>query len=122
MSEPAHLLVVDDDERLLALLQRFLTRHDHLVSVASDATSARQKLAGLDFDLVVLDVMLPDQSGVELTSELRRTSDVPILLLTARGEAKDRIAGLEAGVDDYLPKPFDPKELLLQINAILRRV
>lgn len=121
MNEPAHLLVVDDDERLLALLQRFLSRHDHLVSVASDATSARQKLAGLEFDLVVLDVMLPDQSGVELTTELRRTSDVPILLLTARGEPKDRIAGLEAGADDYLVKPFEPQELLLRITRILGR-
>ncbi len=121
MSEPAHLLVVDDDERLLALLQRFLSRQGHLVSVASDAASARQMLGGLDFDLVVLDVMLPGQSGVELTTELRRTSDVPILLLTARGEPRDRIAGLEAGADDYLVKPFEPRELLLRITRILGR-
>ncbi len=121
MSEPAHLLVVDDDERLLLLLQRFLTRHGHLVSVAPDAAAARQMLEGLDFDLVVLDVMLPGESGVELTSALRRTSDVPILLLTARGEARDRIAGLEAGADDYLVKPFEPRELLLRITRILGR-
>ena len=121
MSEPAHLLVVDDDERLLALLQRFLTRSGHMVSVALDAEAAKQKLAGLDFDLVVLDVMLPGQSGIELTTELRRTRDLPILLLTAKGEGRDRIAGLEAGADDYLVKPFEPRELLLRIATILRR-
>lgn len=121
MSAPAHLLVVDDDERLLALLQRFLTRSGHMVSVALDAEAAKQKLAGLDFDLVVLDVMLPGQSGIELTTELRRTRDLPILLLTAKGEGRDRIAGLEAGADDYLVKPFEPRELLLRIATILRR-
>ena len=121
MSEPAHLLVVDDDERLLALLQRFLSRHGHMVSVAADAEAAKQKLAGLDFDLVVLDVMLPGQSGIELTTELRKTRDLPILLLTAKGETRDRIAGLEAGADDYLVKPFEPRELLLRIATILRR-
>ncbi len=121
MSEPAHLLVVDDDERLLALLQRFLSRSGHLVSVAADAEAARQKLEGLDFDLLVLDVMLPGQSGIELTTELRRTRDLPILLLTAKGEGRDRIAGLEAGADDYLVKPFEPRELLLRIATILRR-
>lgn len=121
MSEPAHLLVVDDDERLLALLQRFLTKSGHLVSIAADAEAAKQKLEGLDFDLLVLDVMLPGQSGVELTAELRRTSDLPILLLTAKGESRDRIAGLEAGADDYLVKPFEPRELLLRIATILRR-
>jgi two-component system, OmpR family, phosphate regulon response regulator OmpR len=121
VSEPAHLLVVDDDERLLALLQQFLTKSGHLVSVAADAAAAKQKLGGLDFDLLVLDVMLPGQSGVELTAELRRTSDLPILLLTAKGESRDRIAGLEAGADDYLVKPFEPRELLLRIATILRR-
>ena len=121
MSEPAHLLVVDDDERLLELLQRFLTRHGHLVSVAADAEAAKRKLEGLDFDLLVLDVMLPGQSGVELTAELRRSRDLPILLLTAKGETRDRIAGLEAGADDYLVKPFEPRELLLRIATILRR-
>jgi len=121
VSEPAHLLVVDDDERLLALLQRFLNRSGHMVSVAADAEAAKQKLAGLDFDLVVLDVMLPGQSGIELTAELRKTRDLPILLLTAKGEGRDRIAGLEAGADDYLVKPFEPRELLLRIATILRR-
>lgn len=121
MSEPAHLLVVDDDERLLALLQRFLCRSGHMVSVAADAEAAKQKLEGIDFDLVVLDVMLPGQSGIELTTELRKTRDLPILLLTAKGETRDRIAGLEAGADDYLVKPFEPRELLLRIATILRR-
>ncbi len=91
------------------------------MSVAADAEAAKQKLAGLDFDLLVLDVMLPGQSGVELTAELRRTRDLPILLLTAKGESRDRIAGLEAGADDYLVKPFEPRELLLRIATILRR-
>jgi two-component system phosphate regulon response regulator OmpR len=121
VSEAAHLLVVDDDERLLALLQRFLSRSGHMVSVAADAAAAKEKLRSLDFDLIVLDVMLPGQSGVELTAELRRGSDVPILLLTAKGEGSDRIAGLEAGADDYLVKPFEPRELLLRIATILRR-
>jgi two-component system, OmpR family, phosphate regulon response regulator OmpR len=121
VSGAAHLLVVDDDERLLALLQRFLTRSGHLVSVAADAETAKRMLEGLDFDLVVLDVMLPGQDGVELTAELRRSRDLPILLLTAKGESGDRIAGLEAGADDYLVKPFEPRELLLRIATILRR-
>jgi two-component system phosphate regulon response regulator OmpR len=121
VNEPAHLLVVDDDERLLALLQRFLSRSGHIVSVAADAEAAKRKLAGLDFDLVVLDVMLPGQSGIELTTELRRTRDLPILLLTAKGETRDRIVGLEAGADDYLVKPFEPRELLLRVATILRR-
>ena len=121
MSGAAHLLVVDDDERLLALLQRFLTRSGHLVSVAADAETAKRMLEGLDFDLLVLDVMLPGQDGVDLTAELRRSRDLPILLLTAKGESGDRIAGLEAGADDYLVKPFEPRELLLRIATILRR-
>ena len=115
MSEAAHLLVVDDDERLLALLQRFLSRSGHLVSVAADTSRAKEKIRSLDFDLIVLDVMLPGQDGIAFTAELRRTTDVPILLLTAKGEGKDRIAGLEAGADDYLVKPFEPRELLLRI-------
>lgn len=123
MTEPApHLLIVDDDERIRGLLRKFLMRHGFLVSVARDAGHARRVLAGLDFDLIVLDVMMPGESGVELTRALRQTHTTPILLLTAKGETPDRIEGLEAGADDYLPKPFEPKELLLRINAILRRV
>ncbi len=123
MNEPAaHLLIVDDDERIRGLLQKFLIRNGFIVSAARDAAHARRLLGGLEFDLIVLDVMMPGEDGITLTRELRAEIATPILLLTARGEASDRIAGLEAGADDYLPKPFEPKELLLRINAILRRV
>jgi len=123
MTDPApHLLIVDDDERIRDLLRKFLMRNGFLVSVARDAGHARRVLAGLGFDLIVMDVMMPGESGVDLTRAIRATQDVPILLLTARGETNDRIEGLEAGADDYLPKPFEPKELLLRINAILRRL
>lgn len=123
MNDPqAHLLVVDDDERIRGLLQKFLIRNGFLVSIARDAAQARRLLSGLEFDLLVLDVMMPGEDGISLTRDLRRTSQVPVLLLTAKGEAANRIEGLEAGADDYLVKPFEPKELLLRINAILRRV
>jgi two-component system phosphate regulon response regulator OmpR len=122
-SDPAaHLLVVDDDERIRGLLQKFLMRGGFLVSVARDAAQARRLLAGLEFDLIVLDVMMPGEDGIALTRDLRRHRTTPILLLTAKGETGNRIEGLEAGADDYLVKPFEPKELLLRINAILRRV
>ncbi|WP_417524633.1 response regulator [Marinovum sp.] len=117
-----HLLIVDDDERIRVLLQKFLIRNGFLVSAARDAGHARRILSGLDFDLIVLDVMMPGEDGISLTRDLRQTSTTPILLLTAKGETEDRIAGLEAGADDYLVKPFEPKELLLRINAILRRM
>jgi two-component system, OmpR family, phosphate regulon response regulator OmpR len=119
---PAHLLVVDDDERIRGLLQKFLMRSGYLVTVARDAAQARRLLAGLDFDMLVLDVMMPGEDGIALTRDLRQKLAVPILLLTAKGETTNRIEGLEAGADDYLVKPFEPKELLLRINAILRRV
>ena len=122
MVPDAHLLIVDDDERIRGLLQKFLVRNGFLVSVARDAAQARRILAGLEFDLIVMDVMMPGEDGVTLTRELRKRMGTPILLLTARGEAANRIEGLEAGADDYLVKPFEPKELLLRINAILRRV
>ncbi|AHM03599.1 DNA-binding protein response regulator PetR [Roseibacterium elongatum DSM 19469] len=118
----AHLLIVDDDERIRSLLQKFLIRNGFMTTVARDAGHARRLLAGLDFDLIVLDVMMPGEDGISLTRDLRKSMATPILLLTAKGEASDRISGLEAGADDYLPKPFEPKELLLRINAILRRV
>jgi two-component system phosphate regulon response regulator OmpR len=121
MSDGAHLLIVDDDSRLRELLRKFLSDRGFLVTVASDSADAESKLASISFDLLVLDVMMPGESGVDLTRRLRRTSTVPILLLTARGEAQDRIAGLASGADDYLPKPFEPDELLLRIRAILRR-
>ncbi|WP_045388022.1 response regulator [Falsirhodobacter sp. alg1] len=122
MNDTPHLLVVDDDERIRGLLQKFLVRSGFLVSVARDAAQARRLLAGLDFDMLVLDVMMPGEDGVSLTRALRAHMTTPILLLTARGETQSRIEGLEAGADDYLAKPFEPKELLLRINAILRRV
>ena len=122
MSEvQAHLLVVDDDERIRSLLQKFLIRAGFLVSTARDAAHARRILAGLDFDMLILDVMMPGEDGVSLTRDLRKTSTMPILLLTAKGETANKIEGFEAGADDYLVKPFEPKELLMRINAILRR-
>ncbi len=116
-----HLLIVDDDERIRALLQKYLMRNGFWVTSARDGAHARRLLAGLDFDLIVLDVMMPGEDGISLTRDLRRSLTTPILLLTAKAEADDRIAGLEAGADDYLTKPFEPRELLLRINAILRR-
>ena len=118
-----HLLVVDDDERIRSLLQQFLVQSDYLVSTAEDAKQARTLLSAIEFDLIILDVMMPGQDGISFTAELRTLqNNTPLLLLTARGETEDRIKGLEAGADDYLPKPFEPKELLLRINAILRRM
>ncbi|MFT5868240.1 MAG: two-component system phosphate regulon response regulator OmpR [Paracoccaceae bacterium] len=123
MNEPAaHLLIIDDDERIRSLLQKFLIRNGFPTTTARDSGHARRLLMGLEFDLIVMDVMMPGEDGIELTKSLRETLTTPILLLTAKGDASDRIAGLEAGADDYLPKPFEPKELLLRINAILRRI
>jgi two-component system phosphate regulon response regulator OmpR len=123
MSEPdPHLLIVDDDERIRDLLRKFLSRNGFLVSVARDAAHGRRILGGLDFDLIILDVMMPGEDGVSLTRAIRERHATPILLLTAKGDTDDRIRGLEAGADDYLAKPFEPKELLLRLNAILRRV
>jgi two-component system phosphate regulon response regulator OmpR len=116
-----HILVVDDDGRLRRLLQRYLSEHGYHVSTAADATEAKASLKNFAFDLMVLDVMLPGQNGISLTSELRGQVDLPILLLTALGESDDRVNGLAAGADDYLVKPFDPRELLLRIATILRR-
>ncbi len=116
-----HILLVDDDKRIRDLLSRLLKENGYRVSVAANAADARTCLSGLDFDLLILDVMMPGETGLELAGALRQDSDVPILMLTARSEAPDRIAGLEAGVDDYLSKPFEPKELMLRIAAILRR-
>jgi len=118
----AHLLIVDDDERIRGLLQKFLARNGFLVTAARDAAHARRLLGGLEFDMLIIDVMMPGEDGFALTKDLRRTLSTPILLLTARGDAADRIKGLEMGADDYLPKPFEPQELLLRVNAILRRM
>jgi len=116
-----HILVVDDDTRLRDLLRRFLMENGHRVTVAKSAADARKHLESLRFDLIVLDVMMPGENGFDFAQSLRQTSDVPILMLTARGDAADRIEGLERGVDDYLPKPFEPRELLLRIATIMRR-
>ena len=118
----AHVLVVDDDQRIRELIRKFLARNGFWVTPARDAAQARRLLEGLEFDLLVLDVMMPGEDGLALTASLRETLTTPILLLTARGDADDRIRGFEAGADDYLPKPFEPRELLLRIHAILRRV
>jgi two-component system phosphate regulon response regulator OmpR len=115
------VLVVDDDTRLRELLKSFLSRNGLRVSTAANAAQARQQLDALDFDLIVLDVMMPGVTGLDFAGELRKTSHVPILMLTAMADPKDRIAGLEKGVDDYLGKPFEPRELLLRIQSILRR-
>ena len=114
--------MVDDDARLRRLLQRYLTEHGYHVTTAADAAEAKATLKNFAFDLMVLDVMMPGQDGVSLTTELRAVIDLPILLLTALGETEDRVNGLAAGADDYLVKPFDPRELLLRIATILRRV
>ncbi len=116
-----HILVVDDDTRLRELLQQFLSDNGLLVSIAQDAADARRLLSGIDFDLIVMDVMMPGEDGLQLTESLRRESTIPILMLTALGEIENRIEGLERGVDDYLAKPFEPRELLLRIATILRR-
>lgn len=121
-ADQPHILVVDDDDRLRDLLTRYLGENGFNVSAARDALEARASLAGLQFDLIVLDVLMPGEKGVDLARSLREEgAKVPILLLTALSETEDRIAGLEAGVDDYLAKPFEPRELVLRIEAILRR-
>jgi len=120
LPEP-HLLVVDDDARLGELLRRYLSDSGFRVTIAADASEARANLANLAFDLVVLDVMMPGESGLDLTRALRRKGRVPILLLTAMAEPEDRVNGLEEGADDYLSKPFEPRELVLRIRNILQR-
>ena len=119
--EAPHLLVVDDDSRIRTLISRFLAENGFRVTIAASAAEARKKLAIIDFDLLVLDVMMPGESGMDFAADLRRTSPVPILMLTARSETESRIRGLEIGADDYLAKPFDPRELLLRIGNILKR-
>jgi two-component system phosphate regulon response regulator OmpR len=121
LAEQPHLLVVDDDARLRDLLQRYLTSNGFRVTAAADATEARALMKGLTFDAMVLDVMLPGESGTDFATALRTDSEIPILMLTARGETEDRIIGLESGADDYLAKPFEPRELMLRLGALLRR-
>ncbi len=122
VADCAHILVIDDDRRLRSLLQRYLQENGFAVSVAQDAESARLFLQQYLFDLLIVDVMMPNETGIEFLQKLRLENDVPAIVLTAMGETEDRILGLEAGADDYLPKPFEPKELVLRINSILRRV
>jgi two-component system, OmpR family, phosphate regulon response regulator OmpR len=119
--DAAHVLVVDDDRRLRDLLSSYLVKHGHRVTVAPTADRARAFLEGLAFDIIVLDVMMPVENGFDFAADLRGRSQVPILMLTARGEPEDRVRGLEIGVDDYLAKPFEPRELLLRIGSVLRR-
>ncbi|MBL28120.1 MAG: DNA-binding response regulator [Rhodospirillaceae bacterium] len=120
-ADVSHILVVDDDQRLRELLRRYLTENGFFVDVAGDAADARVKLRSLDYDLLILDVMMPGEDGFSFTASLKEERDVPILLLTAMNEPADRVTGLERGADDYLSKPFEPRELLLRIANILRR-
>jgi two-component system phosphate regulon response regulator OmpR len=119
--QDAHLLVVDDDARLRELIQRYLSSNGYRVSAASDAGEARTLMKSMAFDLLIVDVMMPGESGLDLTQSIRAHSQIPVLMLTARGEPEDRIAGLERGADDYLAKPFEPRELLLRCAALIRR-
>jgi two-component system, OmpR family, phosphate regulon response regulator OmpR len=119
--DDAHLLVVDDDARLRALLQRYLGSNGFRVSVASDAFEARALMKSIAFDLLIVDRMMPGETGLDFARAIRAHSQVPVLMLTAMGDAQHRIEGLEHGVDDYLPKPFEPRELLLRCSALLRR-
>lgn len=116
-----HILVVDDDDRLRALLQRFLRDNGFVVSVAASAQAARQLMQSIAFDAMVLDIMMPGETGLSFIESLRKSSDMPVLLISAKGEADDRIGGLELGADDYLSKPFDPRELVARLRSILRR-
>jgi len=116
-----HVLIVDDDQKIRDLLGRYLTEHGFRVTTAADAESARAGMRGLEFDVVLLDVMMPGENGLDLARDLKATRQVPICMLTARSEPEHRIEGLEAGVDDYIPKPFEPRELLLRLRNILRR-
>lgn len=124
MSEPEsvrHLLVVDDDRRIRELLQKYLIEHGYHVTTASDAQEARKRMTGFDFDLLIVDIMMPGEDGLSLTRHLRETSSIPVILLTARAEDTERIIGLEIGADDYVVKPFNPRELVARIRTVLRR-
>ena len=116
-----HILIVDDDDRIRNLLKDYLTENRYITSTAENATQAKERLKIIKFDTIILDVMMPGQNGYELTKEIKKDSKVPIILLTAKGEVENRIKGLELGADDYLGKPFEPKELLLRIKNILNK-
>jgi len=117
----AHILVVDDDDGIRELVKQFLNKNNYLVTTAKNAEDALEKVKIIKFDLIVLDIMMPGKSGLEFTNENKKKLDTPIILLTAKGEASDRIEGLEIGADDYLAKPFEPKELILRIKNILKK-
>ena len=116
-----HLLVVDDDDRIRGLVKEYLEENNFIVSTASNAEEAKKKLEIIKYDLLILDIMMPGESGLSLTKSIKKNSSVPVILLTAKGETRDRIEGLELGADDYLGKPFEPKELLLRIKNILNK-
>jgi len=117
-----HILIVDDDDKIRELLKQYLKINNFFVSTAINAADAEEKLKIVKFDLAIIDIMMPGKDGLQLTKEIRETTDLPIILLTAKGESEDRIKGLEVGAEDYLPKPFEPKELLLRIKNIIKRI
>jgi len=119
-NDKSHILVVDDDDRIRNLLKDYLSENNYIVSSAENAEDAKLKISYLNFDIIVLDVMMPGQDGYELTKEIKKKSKTPIILLTAKGEVENRIKGLELGANDYIGKPFEPKELLLRIKNILK--
>ena len=121
MNKNSHILIVDDDNRIRELIKEYLEEKNFIVSTANDAEEASEKIKLVDFEIIVLDIMMPGESGLALTKKLRKNISTPIILLTAKGEVDDRIIGLESGADDYLVKPFSPKELLLRINNILKK-
>ena len=118
----AHILVVDDDDGIRSLVKKYLNENNYLVTTAKSAEDAIEKTSLIKFDLIVLDIMMPGKSGLEFTNEYKKKINTPIILLTAKGEANERVEGLESGADDYLPKPFEPKELVLRINNILNKI
>jgi len=117
----AHILVVDDDDGIRSLVKKYLNENNYLVTTAKSAEDAIEKTSLIKFDIIVLDIMMPGKSGLEFTNEYKNKINTPIILLTAKGEANERVEGLESGADDYLPKPFEPKELVLRINNILKK-
>jgi two-component system phosphate regulon response regulator OmpR len=117
-----HILIIDDDEKIRDLLKQYLKNNNFFVSTAMNASDAEEKLKIIKFDLAIIDIMMPGKDGLQLTKEIRERIDLPIILLTAKGEPDDRVRGLELGAEDYLPKPFEPKELLLRIKNVIKRV
>ena len=117
-----HILIIDDDEKIKDLLKQYLKNNNFFVSTAINASDAEEKLKIIKFDLAIIDIMMPGKDGLQLTKEIREKIDLPIILLTAKGEPEDRVRGLELGAEDYLPKPFEPKELLLRIKNVIKRI